>query len=175
MAFISGITLAEIKPIGKDTKFPAIFFKNNLSKESQTYLGISTKKSFSLKDISANLFVIEIFSTYCTSCPKNVPILNTVYDIIENDAELKGKIKVLSIAVGNTLNEVQSYKKGYRVLFPIATDTAFAAHKALGNPRVPYTIFVKKNVKGKCMVVGSHQGVIDSVDSIINSIRDFLP
>lgn len=154
--------------------FPNLTFRNTLSGAEQAYLKTSQKKLISLNDISGNLFIIEVFNTYCTSCPRNIAALNNVYSEIENNPQLKGEVRIIGIAAGNNLNEVKGYKKEYKVLYPILTDPAFTAHKALGQPRVPYTIFVKKNAKGKGIVVSTHQGVIESSDSLMQSIRDYF-
>ena len=164
---------AETKPIGRGARFPYVTFQDNLSKDERSYLGLSRKKDFSLKDIDGTLFLIEVFSTYCTSCPKNVPVLNDVYSAIRNDPGLKGKVKLFSIAVGNTGNEAESFKKEYKILYPVLTDIHFTAHKALGNPRVPYTILIRRTTKGT-IVVDTHQGVIDSTDALLRTIRGFM-
>ena len=46
----------------------------------------------------------------------------------------------------------------------------FAVHDALGNPRVPYTIYVQKTAKGK-IVVDIHQGVLDSAETVLKKVR----
>jgi hypothetical protein len=165
---------AQVKPISKGSLLPDLSFQESISKDVWTYLGISQKKNLFLRDIQAPLFIIEVFSTYCMSCPKNVPVFNSIYSSIENDAQLKGKVKVISIAIGNTQNEVKDYQKTYKTLYPIVTDYHFKAHKAFGNPRVPYTIFVKRDSKGKNKVIETHQGVFESADTIIDSIRGML-
>lgn len=169
-----GLVFADTSPIGKGTQFPNLTFKDSVSKEVQAYLGTSRKKSFSFNNIRGTLFVIEVFSTYCLSCPRNIPILNKVYSTVENDPKLKGTVKVFSIAVGNNQNEVKNYKKEHKVLYPVLTDLNFDAHKALGNPRVPYTIFVKRDAKGKNIVVYTHQNVLETADIIMNQVRNFL-
>jgi len=170
----SGLSSADTRPIGKGAIFPNLFFKYSLSKEERAYLGISNKKNFYFRDIGATLFIFEVFSTYCTSCPKNVPILNKVYSRIEKDADLKGKVKVIGIAAGNNQKEVETFSKEYKVLYPILTDLNFVAHKALGAPRVPYTVFVRKDKKGKGVVVSTHQGIFDSAESVMKDIRNFI-
>jgi len=166
--------LADAKPIISGANFPNLTFNNILFKDEQAYLGISQKENFSFKIIRGNLIIIEVFSTYCLSCPKNIPILNKAYSTIENDLKLKGKVKVIGIAVGNNRNEVKNYIKEYKVLYPILTDFNFTAHKALGNPRVPFTIFVKKDTKGNSTVVGTHQGMFESEDLVMNKIADIF-
>jgi hypothetical protein len=162
---------AETKPISSGEWFPNLIFEDSLPKETRAYLGISRKTSFSFNDIRGTILIIELFSTYCTSCPKNIPSLNTIYSYIENDPGLKGKIKVIGIAIGNNQNEVKHYMKQYKVLYPLLTDFNFNAHRALGNPRVPYTIFVKKSVRGKAIVFNTHQGIIESVNSIMDQVK----
>ncbi len=134
------------------------------------YLGLSRKKNFSLDDIRGSIIIIELFSTYCISCPKNVPILNDVYTAIEKDARMKGTVKIVGIAIGNTRKEVENYNKAYNVLFPVLTDYDFAVHDSLGNPRVPYTIFVSKTAKGKT-IVDSHHGVLDSTENVLKKVQ----
>jgi hypothetical protein len=164
---------AENRPIGRGDRFPGVNFRNNLSNDERFYLGLSRKKTFSLNDIDGTLFFVEVFSTYCVSCPKNAPVLNSIYSAAKNDPGLKDRVKILSIAVGNTSYETESFKKEYNILYPVITDMHFAAHKALGNPRVPYSLLIRKTNKGT-IVVDTHQGVIDSADALLGSIRGFI-
>lgn len=152
--------------------FPILVFRETLAKEFKTYLGLSTwKNKISIKDISGSVFIFEIFSTYCTSCPRNVPILNEVYSIIENNPALRGKIKIIGIAVGNNKKEVEIFMKEHNVLYPIFTDYNFEAHRVLGSPRVPYTIFVKRNAKGENVIVCKTEGILGSSKEVIDKIN----
>ena len=169
-----GLISADIKLIGKGAQFPDVTFKDGVSKEERSYLGLSRKANFSFKDFTGSLFITEVFSTYCMSCPKNVPILNDAYSAIQNDPELKGKIKVIGIAVGNNSNEVEGFRKEYRVLYPILSDPRFTAHTALGNPRVPCTLFIRKNTKGNNIVIYAHQGVFGSTEEVMRKVREIL-
>ena len=164
----------ETRPIARGENFPNLSFRDMLSKGDRAYLGIGRKKIFSIKDMQGNLFIFEIFSTYCMSCPRNVPVLNAVYSKVNGDPKLSQKVKVAAVAIGNTRNEAESFKQEYKVLYTVLTDFTFAFHKALGNPRVPYTIIVKRDVRGKNIVVYTHMGVIESPDLIMTEVRDFL-
>jgi hypothetical protein len=165
---------AEAKPIAKDALFPNVTFTDALTKDSRAYLGIPWKKKFSLKDMKGTLFVIEVFSTYCLSCPKNIPVLNATYASTKNDPALKGNVRVIGIAVGNTASEMQQYNREFKVSYPVLTDYSFTAHKALGNVRVPFTIFVKRDIKGRCVVVATHQGVYDTADEVMKTLQAML-
>ena len=152
------LSWAETKPVGFAIPFPDLTFTQTLSKEEQTYLGIPQKKSFSFKEIRGNLILIEFISTYCVSCQRQAPIFNELYSSIEKDPRLKGKVKMIGVAAGNNLNEVEIYKKNYQVPYPIISDPKFDAHTAVGSPRTPFTIWVRKDAQGKGIVVSTHLG-----------------
>jgi thiol-disulfide isomerase/thioredoxin len=164
---------AETKPIGKGARFSDLTFPNNLSAKERSYLGLSGKAKFSLRDVKGRLLLIEVFNTYCTICPQNVPVLNDLYSSVESDARLKEKVKVIAIAVGNTANEVAAFKKEYRTFYPVLTDVDYAVHKAMGNPRVPYTVLLSRNAKGD-VVLDTRQGVLNSSNALLDKIKDFL-
>jgi thiol-disulfide isomerase/thioredoxin len=168
--FSFGEACADGKPLSKGAKLPKMSFKDTVSSETMAYLGLSRKKNFSLDDMRGSLFIVEVFSTYCTSCPRNIPILNNIYDAIEKDVRSKGKIKIFGIAIGNNSREVKSYQTEYKVLFPVLTDYDFSVHDTLGKPRVPYTIYVQKTAKGRT-VVDVHQGVLDSAETVLKKVR----
>jgi len=165
---------AETKPISKGAVFPSVSFTDVLTKDARLYIGIPQKKKFSLKDMKGTLFVFEVFSTYCLSCPKNIPVFNAVHANSGNDAALKGKVKVIGIAVGNTAGEMQQYHKEFKVSYPVLTDYSFAVHKALGNVRVPFTLFVKRDVRGQFVVVATHQGVYDTAEEVMKTLQTVL-
>src|SRR4030042_2189995 len=123
---------AETKPVGFAIPFPDLTFTQALSKGEQVYLGIPQNKSFSFKEIRGNLILIEFISTYCVSCQRQAPIFNDLYNSIEKDPGLKGKAKMIGIAAGNTLNEVEAYKREYEIPYPVLPDPRFEAHAAVG-------------------------------------------
>jgi thiol-disulfide isomerase/thioredoxin len=155
------LSWSETKPVGFAIPFPDLTFTQALSKREQVYLGIPQKKTFSLKEIRGNLILIEFISTYCVSCQRQAPIFNELYTSIENDPVLKGKVKMIAVAAGNNLKEVEDYKKEYKVPYPIIGDPKFDAHTAVGSPRTPFSIWVRKDTQGKGSVVNTHLGLMD--------------
>jgi peroxiredoxin len=164
----------ETKPVGFAIPFPNLTFTQILSKEDRAYLGIPLKKIFSFKEIRGNLILVEFISTYCVSCQKQAPIFNEVYSFIEKDPRLKGKVKMIGIAAGNTLQEVEIFKKEFKVPYPILSDSEFNAHTAVGSPRAPFTIWVRKEAQGKSVVVSTHLGLIDSAKAALDETRVVL-
>lgn len=157
-------------PIKKNQILPLSSFTDILSQNHISYLGLMGKNKFSFKDIHGSTLIIELFSTYCMSCPKNYPVLNSIYNYVESNKELKDKVKVFGIAIGNTQDEINEHIKIYSLIFPVLTDYWFTFHKAIGSPRVPFTIIAKKITKNKIKVLFVHQGVIDNEDIILQNI-----
>jgi thiol-disulfide isomerase/thioredoxin len=172
--FFFALAWSETKPVGFAIPFPELTFKQILSKEEQIYLGIPRKTSFLFKEIRGSLILVEFISTYCVSCQRQTPIFNEVYASIQKDPRLKGKVKMIGIAAGNNEREVESFKKEYKVPYPILVDIKFDAHTAVGGPRTPFTIWVRRDAQGKSIVVSTHLGLADSVKSALDETRAVL-
>jgi len=174
VSFSSGLALGEMKPLGFAIPFPDLIFTQSLSREDQNYLGLPPKKVFSFREIRGNLILVEFLSTYCINCQRQAPIFKEVYSSIERDPRLKGKVKIIGIAAGNNLNEVQLFKKTYDVPYPIFGDPKFDAHNAVGGPRTPFSIWVRRDAKGNSIVVSAHLGLIESAKSALDETRAVL-
>jgi thiol-disulfide isomerase/thioredoxin len=151
----------ETKPVGFAIPFPDLLFSQALSKEERTYLGIPEKKGFSLREIRGSLILVEFLSIYCVNCQRQAPIFNELYSFIEKDPRLRGKVKIVGVAAGNGLHEVEVYKKTFQVPYPILADPKFDAHTAVGSPRTPFTIWIRKDTQGRGIVVSTHLGMMD--------------
>jgi len=174
VSFSCGLAQGETKPLGFAIPFPDLIFAHSLSREEQNYLGILSKKVFSFREITGNLILVEFLSTYCINCQRQAPIFNEVYSLIERDPRLKGKVKMIGIAAGNNLNEVQIFRKAYSIPYPILSDPKFDAHIAAGSPRTPFSIWVRRDAQRNSIVVSTHLGLIDSAKSALDETRAVL-
>jgi thiol-disulfide isomerase/thioredoxin len=59
------------------------------------YLGLTTSGPFTIAQIKAQVVIIEILSMYCPYCQREAPEVNRLYEIIENNADLKSRIKLI--------------------------------------------------------------------------------
>ena len=169
-----GPVLGETKSLGFAIPFPDLLFTQSLSREDQNYLGLPPKKVFSFREITGNLILVEFLSTYCINCQRQAPIFNEVYSSIERDSRLKGKVKMIGIAAGNNTTEVEIFKTAYRIPYPILSDARFDAHTAVGSPRTPFSIWVRRDAQRNSIVVSTHLGLIESVKSTLDETRAVL-
>jgi peroxiredoxin len=137
------------------------------------YLGVSGlffSGPFKVPQIKANVVIVEIFSMYCPYCQAEAPNVNSLFNKIENNPALKGKIKLVGIGIGNSEYEVGVFKKKYNVPFPLFPDGDFKIHKLLGEPRTPYFIGVRINPDGSHQIFYSKLGAFEGVDAFLNQI-----
>jgi hypothetical protein len=81
-----------------------------------------------------------------------------LYNLIESNSDLKNKIKLIGIGAGNSIYEVEVFKKTYTVPFPLFPDKDFTIHKACGEVRTPYFMVVKINDDKTHQIVHSQLG-----------------
>jgi peroxiredoxin len=131
------------------------------------YLGLTTTGSFTVAQIKAQVVIIEILSMYCPYCQREAPEVNRLYEIIENNLNLKSRIKLIGIGAGNTPFEVQVFKGKYSVPFPVFSDEDFTLHKAFGEVRTPFFIGVRINDDGTHRVFYAKLGGIEGAESFV--------
>lgn len=134
------------------------------------YLGLSGSGEFSVDQIKAQVVIVQIFSMYCPYCQKDAPNVNRLFGLIENNPNLKGKIKILGIGAGNSQFEVNTFKKKYKIEFALVPDADFKIHKIVGEVRTPYFMVVKMNGPKKQEVVYSKLGAHENVEAFLAEV-----
>jgi thiol-disulfide isomerase/thioredoxin len=154
----------------KDEVLQKIILPIPKNPEEKNYLALSGATTFKIQQIKAKVVFIEIFSMYCPYCQGDAPKINELYQRIENDPDLKTKIKMIGIGAGNSLFEVEVYKKKYQVPFPLFPDKDFVIHKVCGEPRTPYFIVVKINDDKSYQIVLSQLGGFPGAEPFLEQI-----
>jgi len=132
------------------------------------YLGLSFfGKTFQVDRVKAQVVIIQVFSMYCPYCQADAPNVNRLYGMIENSPALKNKIKIIGIGAGNTPFEVETFKKKYKVPFPLIPDEGFKVHKILGEVRTPYFIAAKIAPNGRTEVIYSRLGALENNEKFL--------
>ncbi|OPY09993.1 MAG: thiol-disulfide oxidoreductase [Syntrophaceae bacterium PtaB.Bin038] len=138
----------------------------------RNYLGISGwGKTFKVADIKANLVLIEILSMYCPFCQKEAPVVNQLYEAIEKDPAAKGKIKIIGIGAGNSVYEVDVFRKRYNVPFPVFPDPEYDIHKKCGEVRTPFFIAVRLNANGTQDVTYARLGGFGEIPAFLGTLK----
>jgi thiol-disulfide isomerase/thioredoxin len=161
--------IAENKPPQVNSTLPEIILTVPKAPEHQKYLGLKEGGTFEIPEIKAEVVIVEIYSMYCPFCQKEAPTVNQLFQKIESNEHLKGKVKVVGIAAGNSEYEVEFFKNNYDVKFPLFPDVDFTIHKTIGEVRTPYFIGVRNHQDGTHTVFYSKLGSIKDADEFLNS------
>jgi peroxiredoxin len=167
---IPPVIQAAADPPAKGATFPLLTFPGPQSAEERSYLGLSAPGPFKLSQLQAPVVIIEVFSMYCPICQKEAPLVNELYQAIEKDPKLRGRIKLIGLGAGNTPFEVDFFRKKYQIPFPMLADENFVLHKALGETRTPYFFVVQLDKKEPPRVIYSELGGFKSVESFLGAI-----
>ena len=164
-----------IELIKAGDSFPEIPMQIPEDPKERAYLGLTEGKTFTLKQVKADLVLVEILSVYCPSCQLQAPIYNKLFNLIENDPKTKGRIKIIGIAAGNGNLEVKDFRDKRNVLFPILPDPFFEMHRAIGGSRTPFSIYVRQDPSGHAGVVtGTHLGLNRNYENLFADLGKLM-
>lgn len=138
------------------------------SDRDREYLGLGAGE-FKLKDVAAELLIVEIIGVYCPLCHQQAPLFNQLVGRIDKKA-LTSRVKLLAVAAGGNPIEIEHLRSNGVYDYPIVPDESFAIHKLLGQPRTPFTLLLGKDRK----VLDAHLGVIEDIDAYFEKIQGLL-
>lgn len=163
------VQAAKSPPV-KGAALPEIKLVIPLKHSDRSYLGLPSSGFFRIDEIKARVVIIEIFSMYCPHCQGDAPRVNKLYRMIEENPNLKNKVKLIGIGAGNSPYEVEIFRKTYDIPFPLFADGDFFIHTVLGEVRTPYFIGVKINDDGTHQVFYSKLGGVKKADQFLKMI-----
>ncbi len=141
------------------------------------YLGLpQNKEMVTIEDIQADLLVLEVLNVFCFPCQTQALSLNKVYKMIEKRPDLKGRIKILGVALGNTKEVLEGFMNDYGLVFPVIPDPTVRAEKIIGpGIHTPFSLFIKRDALGKLrLVAATHNGAIDDPQKIFHGLVSIL-
>jgi thiol-disulfide isomerase/thioredoxin len=141
------------------------------SKAAKSYLGIRGKEVFTLSQVAAKTLVVQIFSMYCPHCQADAPEVNKLYQLIQENPRLKDKVKLIGIGTGNTVFEVNLFRKKFHVPFPLFPDENLDVQKACSERiRTPLFIVAKPEGPRGLKILHVHVGKITNAETFLKTI-----
>jgi hypothetical protein len=161
--------------------FPEYLFPMTLSRANMEYLGLPQKffglakgDTFSLKDVRADLVLVEFLNTYCYSCGVQAPVMNKVFTLVKKDPNLERQVKFIGVGAGNNQREVDSYREEKQVPFPIVPDLKFLAYEAIGDPGATPLYLILRRTDSGLLVTRMRIGVILNPEVILKDLNESL-
>jgi hypothetical protein len=101
-------------------------------------------------------------------CQKNAPVVNRLYNLIQEDPSLAKDIKVLAIAVADSKKRADDFKANFKMPFPIFPDEKGEIYFALNQPVIPSALLTTTGGK----VLMNHNGLIQDFDGMVKRIME---
>jgi hypothetical protein len=102
-----------------------------------------------------------------------VPIFNKLQEAVAADPDLKDRVCLLGLAVGNSVEEIENFKDEFGARYPILSDEEKVLFNRTGNIRgTPHTYVIHREELG--FIVDYHAGGVSSSERYLDSIRHIL-
>ncbi|MEN6441453.1 MAG: TlpA disulfide reductase family protein [Syntrophobacter sp.] len=138
------------------------------SQQTSKYLGLKKIEPYTVSQIEAKLIFIEILSALCPHCHANAPVVNRLYKVIQQDTALARDVKIIGICAGDDKEQIDAFRKNFKVAFPLIPDQDLAITHAVGATQTPTMILVSSSGK----VLMSHIGIIQDFDGLLRDLRE---
>ena len=145
-------------------------FSKPMSEEDAKYLGLDKAAEFTVKDVKAPYLLVEQFSTTCPHCMAQAPVMNTLFSRVQQDPQLKDKVKFMAMGQGDPEEKVKMWKAFYKVTFPVMPDPKSTLGDALNFHPYPVTMVLDKNNK----IVFLHIGAFENADEVLKELKTAL-
>jgi len=158
--FTAAPALAVTDPISFGDSFPEVPLQAPADPADRAYLGLETSVGFTPSQVGGELLIVEMLNVHCPHCQMQTASYNELYKLIEADDRTRGRIHMLGLAIGNVQSEIDTFRRAFKVPFPVIPDPHFKAWRAIGGTATPFTIYVRQDAPGKPGVVaGTHLGL----------------
>ena len=137
------------------------------------YLKAPAGRELSLKDIGHKIILIEFLNVYCHTCRGQVPIFNDLYAAIKKDPVLSKSVCMLGIAVGNSLEEVNEFKKTFGAVYPILPDPQKAVFNMTGNIRGTPQSYILSGDRER-FIIYYHAGAVSTPEPYLRELQSAL-
>jgi peroxiredoxin len=141
----------------------ALFPELQMALESpgdRAYLGLVAGGPFTPSQVATKVLLVELLNVHCVHCQMQTPAYNELFKLLEGNPVTRGNVKMLGVALGNLPGEVERFRQGYQVPFPVVADPQFKVNKALGALSTPFSIIVRQDRPGHAgIVVDTHSGL----------------
>lgn len=150
--------------------FPDSKMEVTLSDGHRAYLGLTDEtSSFRFSDVKAEYLLINVYSLYCAPCQRDAPAFNEMYEKIASMGQ-DGRIKFIGLAAGNTVREMEFWRKKFDVQFPLISDEDYKLHRLLGNVGTPFFVLARVNGPDKLDILFSREGAFEDENAFFAEI-----
>lgn len=171
LMFLSSAAAAPVhEPVKAGDILPAFIFQAPYTAEEKEYLGLNDKDRFSLEELDAKFFLIEVVGVYCPICHIQSEQINRLFNKIINDEHLNNNLMMFSVSSGSTEMEVGYLRNTWQAPYPMAADPDYDFFNLIRAPGVPFSLIVSRDGS----VHYSNQGRMPELEEFMELIKDIV-
>jgi peroxiredoxin len=134
------------------------------------HLGIqSSSGKITLSQIKSEVILIEVFSMYSLPCQRHAPAANKLHQAIDSREELKDRVRMIGIGMGNSPFEVGVFRDKYSVAFPLFDDRDSSIAELFSGMRTPYYLGLRSRDGAEPEVFFSKPGGFTNTEDFLDS------
>jgi peroxiredoxin len=139
--------------------------------KDRDYLQINhAEKNFTLEDVQSDYIFIEIYNELCSACVNEVETYKALYRMLQADATLREKVKMMGIGAGSKKRSAAKFRKKKNIAFPLFADEKREIFECLGKPVLPVSYLVQRQA-GKRKILLIQSGHIGSAEKLLAEIK----
>jgi thiol-disulfide isomerase/thioredoxin len=171
VCFCAAVSLAaEAEPkVGQ--QIGNVKFGKPMSADDAKYLGLAKQEAFTLKDVKSPYVLVEQFNTSCPHCMHQAPIMNKLYNLVQSDPKLKGKLKFIGMAQGNDDTATKMWKVFHKVPFTLIPDPNSTFGKAINFSPYPVSVLLDKSGKIVWVEIGAFESAEEALKAIQGAVK----
>ncbi|WP_163340298.1 peroxiredoxin [Desulfopila sp. IMCC35008] len=152
-----------------DNSLPDFTLTVPQSETDRQYLGLKKEpgETFSIKEIDADILLIELFSMYCPFCQEEAPAVNILFQAMQDYSESGVSVKIIGLGANNSEFEVDHFRTTYDVKFPLFADKDMSMYDALGGKGTPGFVGCKKGQDDSFTIVLKQSGGFHHPDEFL--------
>lgn len=142
------------------------------NKSDRAYLGLpADAKAFALSEVKADYLFVELYSELCYGCLQEVASYNHLFQEIEADSFLKGRLKMLGLGVDSSYRAVVKFRRQHQVRFPLFADRGREVFSCLGQPELPTAYLLERQPNGRWKIELILSGHIGDTRAVLSRLK----
>lgn len=156
-------------------RLPPLLLQSPVTVADRAYLGLDAVAPFRPEQVDATLLLIEVLNVHCMHCQMQAPATNELYRLLQADPLTRERVRLFGVALGNTGEEVERFRRQHDVPFPVIADPGFSSYRQWGVAATPSLITVLLAGDGTPgVVVATHSGLNTDYRRQYAEIRSLL-
>lgn len=149
---------------------PVFAFQAPYTITEKKYLGIGDVDDFTLEELEAEFFLIEVVGTYCPICHIQSDDVNRLFNRIVMDEELSARMLMFAVSSGSTDTEIEYLRETWQAPYPILPDFDYEFFNFIGSPGVPFTLIVSCDGR----IHYTNTGRMQEISAYLEKIREIV-